>query len=43
MSSGRNELIEPSVLVLGIVLENDISSIPNLDGIVPFLMNFLQS
>ena len=43
MSSGKNELIEPSVLVLGIILEDDFSGIPNIEGIVTFLMSLLQN
>lgn len=40
MSSGKNELIEPSVLVLGIISGDKSIEIPNLQNIVPFIMQF---
>jgi hypothetical protein len=43
LSSGKNELIEPSVLVLGIILEDDFSVIPNIEATVTFLMDLLQN
>lgn len=43
MASGKNELIEPSILVLGIIAGDAGVEIPNLGMIVPFLMQFLQS
>jgi hypothetical protein len=41
MSSGNNELIEPSVLVLGIISDEGCalgSVTPHLGNIIPFLM-----
>lgn len=43
MSSGRNELIEPAVLVLGIITEEDTSRMQNCEGIIAFLLNLLQN
>lgn len=46
MSSGKNELIEPSVLVLGIISDEGCalgSITPHLPNIIPFLMAFVDS
>jgi hypothetical protein len=46
MSSGKNELIEPSVLVLGVISEEGgalNSILPTLSSIVPFIMAFAES
>ncbi len=43
MSSGNNELIEPSVLVLGIISGTEGVEIPNQLGIVTFLISLMQS
>ncbi|TNV74224.1 hypothetical protein FGO68_gene12531 [Halteria grandinella] len=43
ISSGNAELMEPSVLVLGIISGVEGVQIPNLQGIVPFLMKLMAN
>jgi hypothetical protein len=46
MGSGKNELIEPSVLVLGIISDEGCALgavTPFLPNIIPYLMQFVDS